>query len=184
MLRMILKRALFALPSLDRGDHRHVPADTRAARRPRRLFCGTRRDGGGGRAGARQARPRQTPDRPVRQLRGRPRARRSRDIAHHRPAGRDRHPQPPAGFRRADAARPDRLDADRRAARHPRRNQTGIARRPFLPRDLDRRRLAAGVLHRPDPGLRLLLPAGDRTGAARAARHLPERAAAGSPAST
>ena len=34
--------------------------------------------------------------------------RRSRQFAHHRPAGRDRNPQPPAGLGRADAARPDR----------------------------------------------------------------------------
>ena len=163
----------------DRRDHRHVSADARAARRSGGLFRGTRRDHGGDRAGPRQARPRQAADRPVRQLRGRSRARRSRDLAHHRPAGRDRHPQPPAGLRRADAARPDRLDADRGAARHPGRDQAGIARRSSLPRDRDRGRVTAGVLHRPDPGLCLLLPAGHRAGAARAARHLPERAAAG-----
>ena len=35
----------------------------------------------------------------------------------------------------------------------------GSLARPSLPRDRDRRRVTAGVLHRPDPGLRLLLPA-------------------------
>ena len=123
----------------DRRGHRHVSADARAARRSGRLFRRPRRDEGGDRAGPRQARARQAADRPVRQLRGRPRARRSRDLAHHRPAGRDRHPQPPARLRRADAARPDRLDADRGAARHPGRDQPGIAHRSRLSRDRDRR---------------------------------------------
>ena len=55
----------------------------------------------------------------------------------------------------------------------------GSLDRSHLPRDHDRGRLAAGVLHRADPGLRLLLPARLGAGAARAARHLPQRAAAG-----
>src|SRR6266852_61225 len=42
--------------------------------------------------------------------------------------------------------------------------------RPLLPRDRDRWRIAAGVLHRPRPGLRLLLSPGAGAGAARPAR--------------
>ena len=55
----------------------------------------------------------------------------------------------------------------------------GSLDRPRLPRDRDRRRLAAGVLHRPDPGLCLLLPARLGAGAARAARRILQPAAAG-----
>ena len=54
-----------------------------------------------------------------------------------------------------------------------------LAHRPCLPRGGDRRRVAAGVLHRPDPGLRLLLPARLVAGAARPARHVLQRAAEG-----
>ena len=84
-----------------------------------------------------------------------------------------------AGLGRADAARPDRLDADRGAARHPRGDAARLADRSRLPRDRDRGRVAAGVLHRADPGLRLLLPARLGAGAARAARRLLQPAAAG-----
>jgi hypothetical protein len=48
----------------------------------------------------------------------------------------------------------------------------GSLDRPRLPHRLDRRRLAAGVLHRTAPGLRLLLSARLGAGAAGAARHL------------
>ena len=46
-------------------------------------------------------------------------ARRSRQLADHRPAGRARDQDAPAGLRRAHAARADRVDGDRGAARHP-----------------------------------------------------------------
>ena len=75
--------------------------------------------------------------------------------------------------------RPDRLDGDRGAARHHGGDAARLDHRPCLPRRRDRRRLAAGVLHRPDPGLRLLLPARLGAGAARPARRLLQPAAAG-----
>ena len=114
----------------------------------------------------------------------RSRAGRSRPVAHHRPAGRHRNPQPPARLGRADAARPDRLGRDRDPARHLRGGEAELVGRSHLPRGDDRGRLAAGVLHRADPGLCLLLPARLGAGAARAARHVPLCPAARSPAST
>ena len=54
----------------------------------------------------------------------------------------------------------------------------GSLDRSRLPRGRDRGRVAAGVLHRPDPGLRLLLPARLGAGAARAARRVLQPAAA------
>jgi peptide/nickel transport system permease protein len=48
----------------------------------------------------------------------------------------------------------------RGAARHLRCHQPQLAHRSRLPCRSDCGRFAAGVLHRPDPGLRLLLPAG------------------------
>src|SRR3954454_7303457 len=48
---------------------------------------------------------------------GQPVAAEIRNRPQHRPAGRSRDPQPPAGLRRADAARPHRLGRDRDSAR-------------------------------------------------------------------
>ncbi len=86
--------------------------------------------------------------------------------------------QPAAGVGRTDAARPSGFDRDRGAARHPGGDQAQFAARSCLPHRLDRRRVAAGVLHRPDPGLCLLLSARLGAGAARPARRVLHRAAA------
>ncbi len=126
-----------------------------------------------------EARPRQAAARAVRPLRQRSRARRFRQFADHRPAGRDRNPQPPAGVGRTHAARPRSCDRDRGAARHSRRDQAGLLDRSSLPGDDHRRRLAAGVLHRPAAGLCLLFPARLVAGAARPARCVRQRAADG-----
>ena len=163
----------------DRRRDRHLPADARAARRSGGLFRRARGDQGGDRADPREARPRQAADRAVRPLRQRSRARRSRQFADHRPAGRQGDQEPAAGLGRTDAARPDRLDADRGAARHRGGDAARLAGRSRLPRGGDRRRVAAGVLHRADPGLRLLLSARLGAGAARPARRLLQPAAAG-----
>ena len=175
---MIGKRLMFAIPSLIGVVivtfllTRALPGD------PAAYFAGPAADAAGDRADPRQARPRQAADRAVRPLRQRSRARRPRQFAHHRPAGGDRDPQPAAGLRRADAARPDRVDRDRGAARHSRRGQAGLLDRSHLPRGGDRRRVAAGVLHRPGAGLCFLFPARLVAGAARPARRLRHRAAA------
>ncbi len=58
---------------------------------------------------------------------------------------------------------------DRGAARHSRRGAAGLVDRPYLPRRRDRWRVAAGVLHRLAPGLRVLFPARLGAGAARPA---------------
>ena len=85
----------------------------------------------------------------------------------------DRNPQPPARLGRADAARPDRVGRDRDPARHLRGGEAEFVGRSHLPRGDDRGRLAAGVLHRADPRLRLLLSARLGARAARAARYIP-----------
>ncbi len=58
-------------------------------------------------------------------------------------------PQPPAGFRRADAARPHRFGRDRHSARRAGGDAAGIMGRPSLPCHDDGRRVVARVLHRP-----------------------------------
>ena len=114
---------------------------------------------------------------PVRALCRRSCARRSRHLAHHRAAGRRRNPRAAAGVGRADLARPDRVDRDRGAARHHGGDAAGLADRSQLPDRHDRRRVAAGVLHRADPGLCLLLSARLGAGAARPPRRVLQRAA-------
>ena len=97
----------------------------------------------------------------------------------------DRHREPAAGFRRTHAVRASSSPiADRGAARHSRRDEAGLVDRPCLPRGHDRRRVAAGVLHRPAAGLCVLLPARLVAGADRPARRVRHAAAARSPAST
>src|SRR6516162_2525726 len=80
----------------DRRGDRDLPADAGAAWRSGGLFCRTGRNEGGDRADQGQARPRPAFDRAVRPLRRRPGARRSRQLADHRPAGRPGDPRPPA----------------------------------------------------------------------------------------
>ena len=176
---MIGKRLLFAIPSLIGVVivtfllTRALPGD------PAAYFAGPAADKAGDRADQEEARPRQAADRAVLPLHRRSRAWRFRQFADHRPAGRDRNPQPPAGFRRTDPARPDRLDRDRDSARHSRRDQAGLVDRPSLPGHDHGRRVVAGVLHRPGAGLCLLFPARMVAGAARAARRVLQRAADG-----
>ena len=164
-------------PVADRGRDRDVPADARAARRSRGVFRRARRHQGGGRADPQETRPRQAADRAVLPLHQRSRPWRFRQFADDGPAGRHRNPQPPAGLRRTDAARPLRLDRDRDPARRARRHPPGLVDRPSLPRHDHGRRLAAGVLHRPGAGLRLLFQARLVAGAARPARRVLQRAA-------
>ncbi len=159
-------------PEPDRRGDRHLPAHARVARRPRRLFRRPCRHHGGDRGSPQESRARQAALSAVRPLRRRPRAWRSRQLAQYRPAGRDRDPQPAAGLRRAHLARPHRVASHRGATRHHGGDAAQLAHRPRLPRDLDRGRLPAGVLHRADPGLRLLLPPRLGAGAARAARRV------------
>ena len=165
-------------PKPDRCGDRHLPAHAGAARRSGGLFRRPGRNAAGYPAGAGQSRPRQAADRAIRPLCRRSRPRQSRHFAHHRPAGRDRVAQPAAGIRGIDAARAHRLDRNRGAARHSGGDQAELADRPCLPRHRDRRRIAAGVLHRPDPGLRVLLSARLGAGAARPARRVLHAAAA------
>ena len=113
-------------PEPDRGRDRHLPADARAARRSRGLFRRPRRHQGGGRADQEEARLRQAAGRAVRPLHQRSRPRRFWLLVHHRPAGGDRNPQPPAGFRRTDACSACFFHCDRAAARRARRNAAGI----------------------------------------------------------
>ena len=74
-------------------------------------------------------------------------------------------------------ARPDRVGRDRGAARHHGGHASGLADRSQLPDRHHRRRVAAGVLHRADPGLCLLLSARLGAAAARPARRVLQRAA-------
>ena len=164
-------------PVADRGRDRHVPADARAAGRSGRVFCRARRDQGGGRADPQEARPRQAADRAVLPLHQRSRAWRFRQFADHRPAGRRRNPQPPAGLGRIDAAGPLGVGHDRHSARRASRHPPGVVDRSSLPDHDDGGRLAAGVLYRPGAGLRLLFQARLVAGAARPARRVLQRAA-------
>ena len=77
--------------------------------------------------------------------------------------------EPPARLRRTDAARPHPVARHRAAARHSRRGQARLLDRSHLPGGGDRRRVAAGVLHRPAAGLHFLFPARLGAGADRAA---------------
>ena len=90
----------------------------------------------------------------------------------------DRNPQPPAGVRRADAARPRRFRHDRDSARRAGGDPAGLLDRPSLSHHHDGRRVAAGVLYRSGAGLRLLFQARLVAGAARPARRVLQRAAA------
>ena len=178
MLMMILKRLLMAVPSLIGVVivtfllTRALPGD------PAAYFAGPAAT----KEAIEQIRVQLGLDKPllraVRELRRRPGARRSRQFADHRPAGRPGNQEPAAGIGRTHAARPDRLDADRGAARHHGGDAAQFAHRSYLPGGLDRRRIAAGVLHRADPGLRVLLPARLGAGAARPARRVRQSAAA------
>ena len=96
--------------------------------------------------------------------------RRFRKVADHGPDRDQGHHHASAGFRRADLAWPDRFHADRGAVRHYRGGQARLDHRSCLPRDCDRRRLAAGLLHRIAAGLCVLFYSGLVAGAARAAR--------------
>ena len=146
-------------PKPDRRGHRDIPSDPGAARRSRGLFRGPRRDQGGDRADPKEARFRQAADRTVLSLHQRSCPWRFRHLADHGPARCDRNPQPPAGVRGTNAARTLHLRHDRASIGCACRNPAGLVDRSPLPRDDDRRRVAAGILHRSPAGLRLLLPA-------------------------
>ena len=125
---------------------------------PAAYFAGPAADQGGDRADPREARPRQAAARAVRPLCRRSRRRAISAIR-----------SPPASRSLTEIS--NRLPAsaeltllglivsmsDRGAARHPRGGEAGLVDRSHLPRGGDRRRVAAGVLHRADPGLCLLL---------------------------
>src|SRR5262249_19192761 len=121
MLSMIGKRLMFAIPSLIGVVivtfllTRALPGD------PAAYFAGPAAHQEGGRTKKKKARLEKPADRAVLPLFQRPRPWRSRLFAPHGPAGRDRNPQPPAGLRRADAARPVRVDCNCFAARRARR---------------------------------------------------------------
>src|SRR6202044_462607 len=99
----------------------------------------------------------------------RPRPRQSWQFADHRAAGAARVAHPAAGVGGTDPARSPRLHRHRGAARHFGGDAAEFIDRSRLPRRRAARRVAAGVLPRPDPGLRLLLSARLGAGAARAA---------------
>ena len=159
MLRQIGKRLVTVIPSLIGVVivtfllTRVLPGDT----------CGLFRRAGGERAGDRghpqAARPRQAAAGAVRAIRRRSRPWRLRQVADDRTAGHLRHRRASAGIGGTHLGGAHRRDADRGAARHSRRGQAGFADRPRLPRDRDRGRVAAGVLHRAAAHLCLLLQA-------------------------
>ena len=84
---------------------------------------------------------------------------------------------PASGVGRADAAWPDRLDADRGAARHHGGDTAELDHRSHLPDRIDSRCITSRVLHRTDPGLRVLLPPRLGARAARAVRRVLQPAA-------
>ena len=155
-----------------RRGHRHFPADARAARRSRRVFRRTRGHQGGDRADSGEARARQAALCAIRSLRRRPRARRPRQLAHNGAARRKRDQDALARLGRTHVARARRGGVDRGAARNFGGDAAELDDRSPLPRDRDRRRVAAGFLHRPDPGLCLLLSHRLGASAARTPRRL------------
>ncbi len=163
----------------DRRRDRHVSAHARASRRSRGLFRGSGRHQRGDPGSPREARARQVAAGAVHPLCDGSLERRPRTVAHHRPAGRHRNPQPAARLGRTHTARADRVGRDRDSARHLRGGETELLGRSHLPRGDDGRRLAAGVLHRTHPRLCLLLSARVVARAARTARYLPVGAAEG-----
>ena len=139
MLTIIGKRLLTALPTLDRRRHRHLPADPRAAGRSGGLFRRARGD-------ARRRSSRSASSSASTSRCSSSSCRYVNDLAHGdlgnslttgQPVG-DRDRSPPAGFGRTHAARPDRVDADRRAARHS-RGDASRARGSTMPAASSRR---------------------------------------------
>src|SRR6516225_4358314 len=127
--------------------------------------------------GACQTWPGQAAGTAIRPLPARSRSRQSRHLAYDRPACRDGVANPFASFGGTNSTWSFALDLNRRPTRHPGRHATEFATRSHLPPRIHGGGIAAGVFHRPDPDLCLLLPAWLGPGAARTAGRFLPRAA-------
>ena len=170
-----------AIPSLIGVVDRHLPPHPRAAGRHGGLFRRPRRHARGDRAGQGPARPRPAAARSSSLTYvGDLATRRSRHLALDRPAGLGRDRDPPPGLGRAHAcwasSSPCSIAVPLGILAAVRQ---GSLDRPSLPGRGHRRRLPAGLLHRPPAGLRLLLPPRLGPGAARAASTSSTRAPRG-----